>query len=644
MAQMSDKDFIYYTNFAKEMKNAHKKDWCNIIRPDTILQEYEGVANTNSSDSQSGASHRHSNTIDSDMGLSGENQIPNKIKLNNLFPTTNTLLPELYPANPKFLATPKNGYNANIDISSSKVMTEILNYYVKEKGMKPEVEDSILNAFFFGYAGIKQGWHAEFKKSKLDILDIKETLKIGLMDKFKMFMSGKNQSNAPIPPFGDSETFLEKENGPFFVSVSPEYLILDHTQKFNKGKRLIHLIPVNLNHLKESNLYETNNDFFSKFGKSVKDDRDINITINEMWIQDKNDIWIFAFVDEWDKPLRWEKWGSVEEGFPFELLTLNREPKVTYPISHARVAIRSQRQLDYINTLAFRTIDRWKNLTIINEDIFTDKTQAKNIIEENPLGGVIYSKRSAGGGDVLPIVSTPPPRDIFNISSVLEQNIREILTVTGSKVTGSSETDTATEAQIAEGGNVQRTSGMKKYIEEWLTNIGKRLAQQIKQFDTEPKIIKITGIDIRDPETGEIITDKWVSFGQDGFPQIRETVQGEYDLDIDFTEALPKNLPVIRKQLIDIVGVMSQLEPILNKQGKTFDAAEYAKTILSTFETINNADKFIKDLNMGLPSPIEEGIPLESSGLPQGPEIPSVESIIRGAQSVPTGTNEMGMA
>jgi hypothetical protein len=624
MPKMTQADFEYFKGYGTEMHSFFESHFMDVVNPDLLLAYYEGVRETESKQI----------TEEENEGP------PTRVCLNKFFPATSTLITELYPKNPKWLITPKKD---NIESeASAKVIESVLNYYFKKINGKQENQKAILNAWFFGYGCIKQGWNVEYGKSQQEknLQENQQPPPLSIGQKVKQFMLGMPESNQKQKTIdhgdlNDLDVILSE--GPFVQSILPMDIELDHKRPFNDGKIIKHRISKTLDEVMESGLYKDYADEdFNKYFMKNKDSRNITINLNEMWIRQKDGIYIFTYADGWAKPLRWHKWGSYQDKFPFTFLSLTEEPKVTYPVSHVKVGQRGQRQVDFILTKWFEVISKFRNMTYVNENIFSDKKQAKNSIESNRTGGIVYGNKPATQGDIMSMATPAMTKDIFGILPLLQTNLQEILTVTSARQSGSSELDTLGQEQIAEQGNMMRIVGMKGKIEDFIVDQGKKIVSDIQQFATQPMVLKITGLSIKDPMTGQMMQDMWVNFG-DGTTDLKDAIQGEYDFSVDFSESLPKDLPVIRKQMVELAQMAMQLEPMFNKQGKSFNAIEFFKDSVKNFETLSNPEKYIEDL---APSPqMNETQDMDYAGapipLPSGLNIPSPEMIRSSAQQIP---------
>ena len=611
MADITYGDFTYWKKFLFKMRDYHDKEFTERIEPEKLKTCFEGKYVSEKEDYRTQISN-------SQAGV-------DKIRINKFFPATATVVSTLYPQNPKYVVT---GRRDGDDVTA-KVLASSMNYYMEEMGAKNENQMAILNAWFNGFGCVKQGWYTSFGTSGSN--NAATAQPAGFMGKLKQMFTGTDAQDTNIEQ-EDNEFIIEDR--PFLLSVDPNDIFLDHERPFKKHRVIAHKLKKTLQDIRTCGLYNDLDDDFYASLRTSDDDRDVELTLWEVWLMQKDGLYLMTYCDRWQKPLRWQKMGYLSEGFPFQLLRLNQEPGVTYPISHLSIAYRTQKERDYIMTLQLRQIDQFKNQLGIQEGALTPS--GKVVLENNEPGGIVYFKGPISRSNYAPLTTAPIPADLFSMASILETNLQELLTVTGARMTGESALPTATQEKIAEMGNQIRTAGMTAEIRDFMIAEGKKLAQDIKQFATAPVLIKVTGLDLMD-ESGQPVTEKWINFGQGGEPMLKDAVQGEYDYDIDTTEALRRDLPVVRKQLAELAATAMQMEPLFNRVGKTFDAVAFFKDMAKNFETISNAEKYLKDLPA---PPVMPGM-MPGMAPPEampGPEsIPTEESIRRSAMQTPIG-------
>jgi hypothetical protein len=140
--KISKTDFDYFKGELDKDISYKEKEYDQRIEPEKIIAYYEGTRQL---------------TNDS---LEVDDQDLNRVSLNKIFPATNTVVNTLYPANPGFTCKPRR----DGDEYSAKIAEGALNYYFKERNFLSHNQVAILNAWFFGFGAIKQGWRSTFKQ------------------------------------------------------------------------------------------------------------------------------------------------------------------------------------------------------------------------------------------------------------------------------------------------------------------------------------------------------------------------------------------------------------------------------------------------------------------------------------------------
>lgn len=590
MASITQGDFKYYKDKLKKDKAKHEHEFIERINPDMIDRYFEGDP-------------------DDERQLHNGEQFVDRISLNNLFPTTATLVSQFYPQNPVFIPIPKRPQ----DEYKAKIASAALNYYYNQMGALEENQKAIISAWMYGIGVTKQGWCSYFSEPE----PAKTT------NNSKMGKLLKRFSRNPEMEKKESREYIIKE-GPFLEYVNPKNIYLDSENPFGKWRVFHQYIPKSLYEVRTSNLYDISDDFVARFKKN-KDEREVMLELYESWYWLKDGLYVLVSVDGWNQPLRWEKAPYAAEGFPFKVLSLTTQVNKLYPIPHMKVAQRLSRLNDYILTLQKKHIEKHKNITVFDGDAF--EKDDKERIKRNEIGLNVFAKKP--GVAAQHVGGNTIPKDMFGIQEIIQNNIKEILTVIGLRAGGMESEKTLGQDQIKEYGNQLRASAMQDKISEFLKSQGKKLLQDLKQFATAPVMFEITGLDLRDPQTGEMVTDSWVEFATDRHPEyLSEVLPKELDLDIDVSNSLSRNLPVQRKQALEFAQIAMQFAPLLAQQGKSFNAYRYLKKVAESFESFDNVEQFFDDLQQPMGMGVEP-VP-GSMPAPEAPTEPTQQNIVPG--------------
>jgi hypothetical protein len=143
--------------------------------------------------------------------------------------------------------------------------------------------------------------------------------------------------------------------------------------------------------------------------------------------------------------------------------------------------------------------------------------------------------------------------------------------------------------------------GMQESINEFLVAQGRKLLQDLKQFATAPVLLKVTGLNKRDPQTGQMITETWADFSAMGEGDLKDAIQGEFDIEVDISQTQRKDVVVIRQQLMQVLALIGRpnLQQALQMEGKKLRISDLITDILKTFDALANSEKYVEDLPAG---------------------------------------------
>jgi hypothetical protein len=219
---------------------------------------------------------------------------------------------------------------------------------------------------------------------------------------------------------------------------------------------------------------------------------------------------------------------------------------------------------------------------------------------------------------------------------IIEKMIDIILIETGltkAMLTGLTSAETATEAQIGQAGQNLRISDKADMVADFSNRQGRKLWQIIKQFVDLEEIELITGDTAFDDVTGTP-RYSWLAPIDTGMRE--KLITGEYDFQIEVGSTQKPDLPVLRKQvenMVNILGGKGVLEAFA-AQGYKIELAEIFKKYLLLFpDVFTNISRIIKPIQppqMGMLPPPQGG-----QGQPAGTGGAGVGAIPQQRQSPP---------
>jgi hypothetical protein len=578
LSDLTPGDFQFYKRYADDMKQCHEKEFVSTIKPDLLRAMYRGRVKTDSYGTKY-------NVIEDD-----ERDL---MAFSRLFQATNTILPNLYYQNPSPIIIPQRGSDNN----SAALMSAILKHYMKLNRAKEQNQEAVLNAWFFGIGYKKLGYRTVFLP-KVD--EPESQMDASVMDKLKsaassIFGRPDNAESKERPELVDYETL-------FNDSENPMNVMLDHKADRMNGKARLHRLPRTLYDLQnygdyEENLEEVESRLRDKFGSRF-DSRETTLHLNELQIMQRNGIWILTWLDEYEKPLRYEKSTYQGKNFLWSDLVFTNEPGIRYPISHMKVASQVQSKLDKLANMYVELIGRSAHLIAVCEkNLAPGQADA---LEKNLLRGILKFKNPISQGDLMNFQSAQVPADMDRLMGMLQQNVTEIMGADEQSVAGSSGNKTLGQDELARMGSRIRESGMQDRVRDFMIDQFRKEGTLIKQYSNAELHLVITGHDYSDAMSGERVEDKWVDFMTETNPLgAKHSLQGEFDYEVNVEDAVKPNKQALQQQYEKLMTVIAQPginEALLQDNSRPRVGLVY-KRWLETFDGIGNPDMYIEKLD-----------------------------------------------
>ena len=579
LSDLTLNDFEYFKRYAASMQKCHEDEFVRHIDPLLLRAMYRGRARKDS--------------YGTNYSVIEDDPTKDLLAFSRLFQATNTITPNLQYRVPAPIIIPLRG----ADNDSAALMTAILKHYSKLNNAKVQNCEAILNAWFFGIGYKKIGYRTVFLP-KDD--EPESALDATTLDKIKSAVSsffGKpdNAESKERPQLVDYETL-------FNDSENPMNVMLDHKADRMNGKARLHKLPRTLYDLKNYGDYEENMDEIEgrlkdKFGTRF-DTRDTDLHLNELAVVQRNGIWILTWLDEYEKPLRYEKSSYQGKEMLWSDIVFTNEPGVRYPISHMKVASQVQTKLDKLAQMFVDLVARSAHFIAVNEKALLPGQM--DALEKNLLRGVLKFKNPITPGDLANFQSSPVPQDMDRLMSMLQQNITEILGSDEITVGGKSRNETLGQDELARMGSKIRESGMQDRVRDWMIDQYRKEGTLIKQFSSSELHVQITGKDYVNAITGEKAEDKWMSFMTPENPLgAKHYLQGEFDYDCNIEEAIKPNKQLQQQSYEKMMTVIATagVQDALLQDNVRLKTGLIAKKWLETFDGIGNPEMYIEKLD-----------------------------------------------
>jgi len=553
MPKLTRKDFDFYKGWIAESGKEHAMMMENHV-PDSIMDAYEGRI--------------------TERGFTGAKVVGNMPE-DYLFIAANTVVPTLFYQVPRPLI---RGKREDLKYSAA-VIDGLARAYFTDK-WKKEIQACIIDGFLaYPFAVMKTGYNSRRGK-----LEPKTSL-----------LTGQTKTNTDSKSMEASEEYLKFEN-PFIERVSPRFTYLDHTKEFGKGLKVTFQYERNLQEIIDSNLYSLDSNFLNYFKSRTGDNRKVKLKLFEHWCMINGYAWKLVYTDEWQEELYWGKTEYKE--LPYVPMRFNDLGDRLYTVSHGYLAYEAQKELDYQNHIWKEHIDKTRRQHLIDQNILTE--DGDKVLKANIIDGIVKCNKPPAGF-YQQITSQPMGKDAYAGIENIRNYLKLLLSTSGGRG-GETEAEFAyTEKQQAVG-DFMRTSGLQDTIRDFVREILRKEVSYLVKFGDPEVTIQITGKDVKDPNTGQLITGKeLVIGGENGFnlqEEIVGDVETDYIYDVDITSASRPDFAIMRKQMGEALAVITSpvIDAKLAQEGKKFEVGEFVQDFLNTFDTLVDPQKYVRDL------------------------------------------------
>lgn len=598
LSELSQGDFEFYRKYADGMRKCHEDEFVKCIDPDLLRAMYRGKV--------------RKDNYGTNYAVIAEDPSRDLMAFSRLFQATNTIVPNLMYQVPNPIVTPLRGS----DNDSAALMSAILKHYSKLNNSKAQNQEAVLNAWFFGIGYKKIGYRTVF----LPRVDEPETrMDMNVLDKLKsaassIFGKPDNTESRERPELVDYETL-------FNDSENPMNVMLDHKHDRLNGRARLYRLPRTLRDLQnygdyEENLEDVEARLQEKFGNRFSAE-ETDLHLNELHIIQRNGIWILTWLDEYEKPLRYEKSSYQGKGFLCSDIVFSNEPGSRYPISHMKVASQVQTKLDKLANMYVELIARSAHLIAVNEKAL--QPGQSDALEKNLLRGLIKFKNPISSGDLVNFQSAQVPGDMDRLMGMLQSNITEIMGADEQAVAGTSGNKTLGQDELARMGTKIRESGMQDKVRDWIIDQYRKEGTLIKQFSNSELHVVITGKDYSDPMSGERVENKWLSFMTPENPLgAKHYLQGEFEFDVNVEEAIKPNKQFLQQQYEKMMSAISGqgIQDMLLQDNVRIRVGLLAKKWFENIDGIGNPDMYLEKLDSMQVAAIQTQKMLMAGGLP----------------------------
>lgn len=244
-----------------------------------------------------------------------------------------------------------------------------------------------------------------------------------------------------------------------------------------------------------------------------------------------------------------------------------------WPVPHTYPWLDVQEEYNIRREQEMQGAKRSARKILYDEQTFDDSDEALKMLQ---------SSRDMEGVKVRDTNRPPMPVDAPNINpsiwqdtSLLMNDYRIITGQTGAKMSGSSDANTATEAQFIERASTLRDAELQKAVYKWLRAALRKMLQLVKGTLTNGMFVKLRGMTKEEmgamlmsiygvsPEQAMafpgLIDEMIQKFGNDKMEHVsREDLIFEADIDVTPGSTRPRSLPAEKAQFLEFLQIFAQ--------------------------------------------------------------------------------------
>lgn len=521
----------------------------------------------------------------------------NSPPINLVYGYVETAIPRIYFRDPHMSVNPKGGQS----VMGAKILELSVGYIFRQLNLKLQVLRLLKDAFLVGH-----GW-----------------LKFGYIGTF-----GQTECEAP----DESSEYIKDEE--IFVAYVPyEDVVFDVTLSQDPPhdcRWLAHRVIRPLVEIKADPKYTNtgrlrgNVSVRDSRGEKIEDTiKDSDLDLFEFWeVHDKDTNKIYVVCDGTDKYLRETDNTYEMEGFPFSMLKFNSVPGEPYPLSDVYIIEAQILERVKLRAAQINHIKRWSRQLSVEEGAMTKEEMEK--FAQGVDGTVTQRKR--GSQPPSPIQYADIQKESFQIDSLIQQDIDAVIGQNETERGGTAKTDTNTkfELQSQQAGTSVRQSSRQDVLEDFLEEVTMKVISLIKQFQTTPRYVRITGMQ---PEQ---IAEAFPGLQMDetGIYFTKENIQGEYDCEAKAGSTLPLN----RENKVKLIesSLNPQVAQVLGIVPGSPTAFALGKALFRELDMKDVSDAYdqqVQQMTAAMPGApgagnpgVDPNAPLQPEAMPQPPQ------------------------
>ncbi len=542
-------------------------------------------------------------------GLDTDNEI--MMTLNLIHAVVKNIVPAVRYQNPKILVFPKKIESQN----SSPLVAATLNHFYSQNDAEEVNEKLTWDAYVLGHGYYKVGYSTQFGQ---DIED-DDKKKLSLVDKTLIALKLKQPEETNEKP-SDINLKIISEN-PYIMYISPFDFGKDPRAKtLEESMYWYHKVRRTVKYMKDNKKFKNTKDLKGSVPEDI-DLRDVSqgemedfktVDLYEIHYRNAGRFYLIYISQDgqvFEEHYHEESIYDMDE-WQCDELTFNKHGHNAYAISDVAKITPLQERFNNVMVSILDQMDRMVPKLAFDEGGLTP--EGENALTNGDIGAKV--KCSKNPNEVFKELNFVQFKTDLKAFAMQIIDIVSIMTgITKSQLLGVSSADTATDAQISQGGYTLRVSDMNRAVNRFSKKQARKYWKVIRQFVDLDKLELINGQKGADPETGAPLYN-WLTIS----PEVSEQMQvGDYDFDIEVGSTQKNDLAVVRKQFENFINIVSRREivTILQEQGYQLMLPELAKSYLKLFpEVAIDPGNIIRKITPGTTGLITPELPSTGQG------------------------------
>ena len=537
--------------------------------------------------------------------------------LNVVYPIVKNVIPTLYYQNPRVNAIPVKSFpNSGED---AFYVAELINQDLKDIdfGFKSTIQSTVFDSYVLGYGVVKVGYATEFGQDILPTeAEDRKKIKDRLKDQVDKVLEGiglkKPEAQDAEPEKVQADSSIRSENS-YVQWISPwDFLVDPRARNLNDARWIAQRICRTLAEVKKDRRYGQAKHELRAGG--LDDNR-----VPESYIEDFQtvDIWeihykapesetgirilTIACTQAQTKALMHDDNVYDLGGWQYEWLTLNKHGHRLYPISTLSVI---RPLIDRINSsfdAILEQVDKFQSKVAYNDRVTFDGEKA---LDNPEIGQRIKISGMEDVSGAIRVISMDQVKgEMINFVKNVFDFVVLIVGLTQAQLTGLSTAQTATEAQIGQGGQNLRRNDESNQVGDFCNRVITKFWRVKAQFETLQDTSIPMESPVLDPSTGISSTQWYPPIDEERASRLK-SIKFKFSLEMGSMQR--PNLEIVRAQFEQFARAL--MEPAVTNglalEGKRLSASEIIRQWSRFFmeygltEGISKMIVPVQDMNM----------------------------------------------